>query len=95
MTKKRKAPTRGGVYQSEQKNEQNKGKKNRLIYKCLSDKTPRSRREISETTGIEICSLCNPLLQMVERGVLRIAYTAPCPISKNRVYHYQMREGVK
>jgi len=86
MKGKEKAPQRG-------RKGQFKGNKSRAIIRILLKSIPLSRREISIKTGIEICSLCSPLLKLVDQDILEIPYTRHCRISGNPVYHYSMKEG--
>lgn len=54
-------------------------------------KKPLTRRQLNEITGIEIGTLCLPLLRMVQAGTLYIAHKRACPITGNSCYHYALQ----
>lgn len=49
---------------------------------------PLTRRQIEAVIKVEICTLCLPLLRMVQEGTLYIPYKRPCAISGNACFHY-------
>ena len=51
---------------------------------------PLTRRQIEAVIKVEICTLCLPLLRMVQDGTLYIAYKRPCAISGNACFHYAL-----
>ena len=53
---------------------------------------PLNRRQLSKATGIEICTLCLPLLRGVQYGTLIIAKYDYCPFkkSKRKVMYYAL-----
>ncbi len=69
-----------------------KSNKKQRITQCLYRSVPLSRREISKITGVEICSLCNPLLSMERSGLMKRSVNRyPCQISGNDVFHYSLK----
>jgi hypothetical protein len=64
----------------------------KIIKQALFEaKKPLTRRQINQITGIEIGTLCLPLLRMVEAGKLYIAHKRACPITGNSCYHYALQ----
>jgi hypothetical protein len=51
---------------------------------------PLTRRQIEAVIKVEICTLCLPLLRMVQEGTLYVAYKRPCAISGNACFHYAL-----
>lgn len=65
---------------------------NKLIFKALSQNKSLNRRQLNEITGIDICTLCLPLLRGVQYGTLIISHYALCPFkkSKRKVMYYAL-----
>lgn len=68
----------------------NKDSENRLIYKALRKaKQPQTRRQLSESTGLEIATLCRALFNLIHRNrTIRITHYAPCRKTGKSVMHF-------
>ena len=51
---------------------------------------PLSRREIYNLTWIEICTLCNPLLELERHGIIYRAKMGICQETGKSVTHYDL-----
>lgn len=62
------------------------------INKALNKHKSLNRRQLAAATGIEICTLCLPLLRGVQNGTLIIAKYDYCPFkkSKRKVMYYAL-----
>lgn len=58
---------------------------------------PLTRRQLSEITKLEIGNLCRILYDAVRAAdpIIRIAYSAPCPITKNKASYYSLTDEVE
>ena len=77
------------AFNSSGRNEQVK----RLILQALRRYGPLTRRQLSEKTATEICSLCGGLTDLVRpkpprKSQITEAFTALCPTTGRRVIHY-------
>ena len=91
-----KAPGKGG--NSDNRYRQFKDTETRKIYQALAEvKQPKTRRELSKLTGLEISSLCRALWNLIHYPrTIKISHYAPCKTTGKRVMHFYFnREGAQ
>lgn len=71
-------------------NSKGQDSENRLIYKALlRAKQPQTRRQLSESTGLEIATLCRALFNLIHRNrTIKISHYAPCKKTGKTVMHF-------
>lgn len=65
-----------------------------LVCKYLRSATePRTSRRIAEELQKERTNITRSLNDLVNDGIVEIPFSAKCPVTGKRVYHYRMRKG--
>lgn len=64
----------------------------RKVMAALAAGSALTRRKLNEITDIEIGSLCRCLFNLCYKKMsLHVAYTARCPVTGKKVFHYAIR----